>query len=104
MPLSIISTSTLINQNISAGLLVHTYTADAMRKIQIRIFIDQVVGGGAYGAWLEIQHAGAGSFYEFLPLTSATPNIGITSVGFYSVWRGVNTGDVAGVLIGGRPG
>lgn len=104
MPLSIISTSTLINQNISAGLLVHTYTADAMRKIQIRIFIDQIVGGGAYGAWLEIQHAGAGSFYEFLPLTSATPNVGTTSVGFYSVWRIVNTGDVIRVYVDGQPG
>ena len=104
MPLSIISTSTLINQNISARLLVHTYTADAMRKIQIRIFIDQIVGGGAYGVWLEIQYAGAGSFYEFLPLTSATPNVGTTSVGFYSVWRTVNTGDVIRVYVDGQPG
>lgn len=104
MALTLISTSTLINQNISAGLLAHTYTADALRKIQVRVLLDQVAGGGAYGAWLRLQRGGAGSIYELIPLTSATPNAGITSIGFYSAWETINTGDVLTVYVDGLVG
>ena len=104
MTLSTISTSTLANQNISGGLLVHTYTADTMRKIHVRTLIDQVTGGGDYSAYIRVQRGGVGSFYELLPITTGAPNGGITSVGFVSLWFIVTQDDVVRIYVLGQAG
>lgn len=77
-----IQTFTLNNQDISADKLVATYTADVDRRLQIRVFIDQVAGNGVYSHYMTMQRLGAGSFYKMIPGESETVPAGVTSVGF----------------------
>ena len=99
-----LETSSLSNQNISAFLLAHTYTADADRAIFARIHIDQAAGGGDYQIYATIQAGGAGSAFMEGPVTTFTVPAAITSIGFVSILIPVNSGDVVKFYVKGLAG
>ena len=98
-----IESSTLNNQNISAALLTHTYTADADRGLFVRLFADQIAGSGDYIAYVTIQRLGAGSFYQVVPITTATVGA-VTSVAFTTIEFSARSTDVVRVYIDGLAG
>jgi hypothetical protein len=96
-----LETSNLSNQNLSAYLLVHTYTADADRAIFARIHIDQIAGGGDYSIYVTIQAGGVGSVYMEGPITTFVVPVGQTSIGFVSILLPVNTSDIVRFYVKG---
>lgn len=102
--MALLQTDTLSNQNISTALLVATYTANAARKMFVRLFADQIAGNGDYSAYLTIQRAGAGSAYRAVPITTAAVASGVTSAVFLSAPFWVTNTDVVKVYIVGLAG
>ena len=102
--MNLLESSTLTNQNISSALLVHTYTADAERKIFFRLFADAIAGDGDYVAYVTIQRAGAGSAYRVAPITTATVETGVTASMLQGVAFPVSIGDVVKVYLTGLAG
>ena len=99
-----VDTSTLSNQNISAALLVHTFTnTTRIRKLYVNVFLDQVAGNGAYVCYLTIQRAGAGSAYETIRTTKDAAS-GITAIVFNSMSISLNATDVMKVYVVGLAG
>lgn len=96
-----IETSTLSNQSLVTALLAHTYTADADRAIQFRMFADQVAGNGLYQAYVTIQRLGAGSAYTVEPICQAVVASGVTAVAFVTGIIAVKKTDVVKVYIVG---
>ena len=96
--------TTLSNQNISAALLVATYTADSDRKIYVQVRADQVAGGADYYCYLAHQLLGSGSFYEMQPRTKSTVATGVTAVEFISIPFHVKNTDVIKAYIIGAGG
>ena len=105
MFLTQIDTSTVSNQNLSAALLVHTFTnTTRKRKIYISVDCDQIAGNGAYSVYVTIQRSGAGSAFRAQPTTSATVASGVTSVSFESIPLIVGATDVVKVYVTGLAG
>lgn len=102
--MALLQTDTLSNQNISSALLVATYTANAARKMFVRLFADQIAGSGDYSAYLTIQRAGAGSAYRAVPITTAAVASGVTSAVFLSAPFFVSNTDVVKVYLLGLAG
>lgn len=94
-----ISVASLSNQNISSALNVATYTADEDRELLVRLFVDQVAGGGTYYAYLTIQRAGAGSAFEMQPRTAASVVSGVTAIGLSTIAVPVLNTDVVKVYV-----
>jgi hypothetical protein len=99
-----IQTTTLSNQNISAALLVATYTATADLRIMARVFIDQVAGNGDYTCYMRIQRFGAGSSYRVIPITTANAAAGVLAVAFVSIPVWVQNTDVVTIYVLGQAG
>ena len=99
-----VDTETLSNQNISAALLVGTFTnTTRIRKLYINVFLDQIAGNGAYVCYVTIQRAGAGSAYETIRTTKDAAS-GITSIVFNSIPVTLNSTDVMKVYVIGLAG
>ena len=99
-----IDTETLSNQNISAALLVSTFTnTTRIRKVAVNVFADQVAGGGDYEIYCTIQRAGAGSAYKS-PVTTVTVAASVTAVVFPSIFLMLNATDVLKTYIKGLAG
>lgn len=100
-----IDTSTLSNQNLSAALLVHTYTnTTRVRKLFIAVDADQIAGNGSYSVYATVQRAGAGNHFRLQPTTTATVASGVTSVSFESIPVVLNATDVLKVYVTGLAG
>lgn len=100
----LIETDTLSNQNISSALEIGSYTADAARAIMVRVFADQVAGGGDYVVYATLQLAGAGSAYRVIPVTTATAASGVTAICMTSALIQMANTDVLKVYLTGLAG
>ena len=95
--------TTLTDQNISAGLLVFTYTNTVrIRKLYVNVELGQVAGGGDYIAYITRQKAGAGVFYESIRSTKAAA-AGVVSVWFDTIPIILDATDVIRVYVIGLP-
>lgn len=98
------STQTLTNQNISSALLIATYTPSAAKKVQARVFADQVAGNGVYEIYATIQRAGAGSAYRVAPTTTPLIASGVTAICMISQFIPLSASDVLKIYIDGLAG
>jgi hypothetical protein len=99
-----VDTETLSNQNISAALLVGTFTnTTRIRKLFINVFLDQIAGNGAYVCYVTIQRAGSGSAYETIRAIKDAAS-GVTAITFNSIPVTLNSTDVMKVYVIGLAG
>ena len=95
--------TTLAAQDISAALLVATYTATAVKELLINLHLSGLAGSGAYRACLTRQIAGAGAVYQS-PTSVATVSAGVTTVLLNTTPLAVNATDVVKVYAQGLAG
>ncbi|NLS77340.1 MAG: hypothetical protein GXY76_08795 [Chloroflexi bacterium] len=95
--------TTLTAQDISAALLVATYTATAAKELLINLHLSGLAGGGAYRACLTRQIAGAGAAYQS-PTTVISVSGGVTTALLSTTPLAVNSGDVVRVYAQGLAG
>lgn len=100
----LIETDSLSNQSLATALLAGSYTADDDRMVFVRLFADQVAGNGDYVAYITVQRAGAGSFYEYQPRTTATVASGVTAIAFQTIPLMLKSTDVMRVYLVGLAG
>lgn len=94
-----VGTTTTTNTNLDTATLVHTQTnTTRIRKLFVNVFADQVKGNGDYIAYITVQRAGAGSFYEGIKTTKSAA-AGITSITFESIPITLNATDVMRVYL-----
>jgi len=98
-----LTVNSLSDQDISSTLLVGTYTADADRTLFIRLFVDQIAGGGDYSAYITLQRDGAGTEYTAVTTTIAVPG-GVTNLVVHTMALPVKSTDVMKVYLTGLPG
>ena len=99
-----LETSSLTDQDISAALLTHTYTADADRAVFVRLFASDLEGDGDYVAWVTVQRAGAGSVYVVGPKTTIAAAAAETAIGFTTIVVPIKDTDVMKVYVLGQAG
>lgn len=93
----------LSNQNISSALLVGTYTADADRALFVRLFADQISGGGDYIAYVKVQRLGTGTEFQAVNSTMSVES-GITNMVIHTTVIPVKSTDVVKVYLKGLGG
>ena len=93
----------LSNQDISSALLVGSYTADADRALFVRLFADQIAGGGDYIAYVKVQRLGSGTEFQAVNSTM-TVESGITNAVIHTVVIPVKNTDVVKVYLKGQAG
>ena len=96
-----ISSASLGGQNISASLLTATFTATAVDAITTRLFAAGVSGSANYLAFVTLQRLGTGSAYQVIPVTSASVELGTTSIALTTIPVPVDSTDVMKVYLQG---
>jgi len=100
----LIETDSASNQDISSAYNAGTYTADAVRMIFCRLFVDQIAGNGDYTAYMTIQRAGSGSAYRVVPITTAAVASGVTAAVLTTIGVPVSNTDVVNAYVLGLAG
>jgi len=95
--------NSLSGADISAAVLLDTYTADADRELLVNLCLYGLAGGGMYRACLTRQIEGVGASYQS-PTSVVAVSSGVTTVHLSTTPLAVNSGDVVKVYAQGLAG
>ena len=96
-----ISSASLGGQNISSSLLSASIAASAVEAITTRLFAAGVSGSANYLAFVTLQRLGTGSAYQVVPVTSASVELGTTSIALTTIPVPMDSTDILKVYFQG---
>ena len=96
-----ISSASLGGQNISSSLLSASMAASAVEAITPRLFAAGVSGSANYLAFVTLQRLGTGSAYQVVPVTSASVELGTTSIALTTIPVPMDSTDILKVYFQG---
>jgi len=95
---------TFTNKDLTARVLLTSFTVTIAGRYSFQIFFDSVSGSGAYEVNARRQRSGAGTDYPLVPRTSFTAEAGDTSFGFPSIEVDCRVGDLISFYGKGQAG